>query len=180
MKTTKILLSFLGVATLALASCNNAANSNLSANAANKSNTATVVNSSQTTINNTAANTAASPATNAAANKTVANANANKTANAATSTGKFAAETISGELEVGKTESVILYVGMESGDYAAYCFPNDSDTGRRILAACKDKQQCQVQAVVGEGACKVPGLEATLSASGRLTKVESVKAIGKK
>lgn len=185
MKTTKTFaaLTILVILTFGLASCSDATNSGNSSALANKSNAATVVNSSQTAVvnNSTAtANAIASPTANIAANKSSANAAANKNSNAATSTGKFVGETISGELQVGKAESVILYVGMESGDYAAYCFPNDSDTGRQILAACKDKGQCQVQAVVGEGVCKVPGLEATLSASGRLTKVESVKAVGKK
>lgn len=80
---------------------------------------------------------------------------------------------------MGKTESVILYVGMESGDYAGYCFTNDSDAGRAILAACKDKERCAVKAVVDhEAGCKVPGLEATLSDSGKITKVESAKSLG--
>ncbi len=86
---------------------------------------------------------------------------------------------IEGELQVGKTESVILYVGMESGDYAAYCFTNESAAGRAILAACKNKQQCQVSGSVDhEAGCKVPGLEATLSASGRIITVGSVRSIG--
>ncbi len=87
----------------------------------------------------------------------------------------------SGELEVGKTKSVILYVGMETGDYAAYCFMNDSDAGRAILAKCKDKEQCEVTATLGDGeGCEVPGLEATLSASFTIAKVISVKSLGLK
>ena len=43
-----------------------------------------------------------------------------------------AGEAISGELQTGATESLILYVGAESGDYAAYCFPNDSEAGARF------------------------------------------------
>jgi hypothetical protein len=90
------------------------------------------------------------------------------------------AQEIEGELEVGKTESVILYVGMESGDYAAYCFTNNSEAGRKILAACKNKQKCSVNGTVSEYQCKVPGLEADLSASGKITKVQSVKSLGRK
>jgi hypothetical protein len=90
-------------------------------------------------------------------------------------------QTVSGELQVGKTESVILYFGEESGDYAGYCFANDSDAGRAILAACKNGEQCEVAGTVdSESACKVPGLEANLSASGKITKVESVKSLGRK
>ena len=98
-----------------------------------------------------------------------------------TQTGEPEAQTVQGELQAGKTESVILYVGMESGDYAAYCFTNDSEAGRAILAACKDREQCEVTGTVDhEGGCKVPGLEADLSESGKITKVKSVKALGRK
>lgn len=86
-------------------------------------------------------------------------------------------ETVQGELQTGKTNSVILYLGEESGDYAAYCFKNDSEAGRAILAACKDGQQCEIVATTTDDAkCKVPGLEANLSASFRITGVTSVKA----
>ena len=118
-----------------------------------------VANSNQTTANNTAAvsNTASTPAGDAEADK------------------------IEGELQVGKTESVILYVGMESGDYAGYCFTNDSEAGRAILAACKDREQCAVTGTVDyESGCKVPKLEATLSESGKITKVKTVKSLGRK
>jgi hypothetical protein len=86
---------------------------------------------------------------------------------------------ISGKLQVGKTQSLILYFGMESGDYAAYCFNNDSEMGRKILAACKGGQQCALIATIEEYGCKVPGLEADLSASGKIVKVQSVKPIGR-
>ena len=88
---------------------------------------------------------------------------------------------IRGELQVGKTESVILYFGQESGDYAGYCFANDSEAGRAILAACKDREQCEFSGDVDyEGGCKVPGLEADLSASGKILKVNSVNSLGGK
>lgn len=90
-------------------------------------------------------------------------------------------EKIRGELQVGKTESVILYVGEESGDYAAYCFTNDSEAGRAISAACKDREQCEFSGRVDyEGGCKVPGLEADLSASGKVLQVDSVRSLGRK
>ena len=155
--------STLSIASLALlcSACGSAGNTtaNIStANTANKSNTAVVANSNQTAVNNTApvSNTAPTP-------------------------GQSEASQIQGELQVGKTESVILYVGMESGDYAGYCFTNDSEAGRAILAACKDRDQCAVTATVDyEAGCKVPGLEATLSESGKISKVESVKSLGRK
>ena len=96
-------------------------------------------------------------------------------------TGADEAQTIRGELQVGKTESVILYLGGESGDYAGYCFANDSEAGRAILAACKDREQCEFSGDIDfEGGCKVPGLEADLSASGKILKVNSVKSHGGK
>ena len=153
----------LSIASLALlfSACGSTGNTtanNSTANTANKSNTAVVANSTPTAANNTApvSNTAPTPAPSEASH-------------------------IQGELEVGKTESVILYVGMETGDYAGYCFTNDSEAGRAILAACKDEDQCDVTGTVDyEKDCKVPGLEATLSASGRISKVESVKSLGRK
>lgn len=155
--------SMLSIASLALllSACGNAGNTTVNTsttNTTNKSNTAVVVNSNQTAISNTAnvSNTAPSPA------------------------GQSEADKIQGELQVGKTESVILYVGEESGDYAAYCFTNDSEAGRAILGACKDREQCEVTGTVAEGACKVPGLEADLSASGKISKVESVKSLGRR
>ena len=166
----KILLSTLGVATLAftISSCSGAANSNsgnTTANTVNK-NTAVVVNNNQT------ANTTAGAAP--AANAKLANANTAK------ATADSESENVSGELQTGKTESVILYVGMETGDYAAYCFKNDSEAGRAILAKCKNKEQCELKATFDEGgtACKVPGLEANLSASFNIAKVTSVKSLG--
>ena len=87
---------------------------------------------------------------------------------------------IRGELQMGKTESLILYFGMESGDYAAYCFANNSKAGRAILGACKNRQRCEARATVSEYACKVPGLEADLSSSGKIQRVQSVKSLGRR
>ena len=146
--------------------------SNPAANA-NKSNNAVVVNSNQTAVNKMtpAANNAPGAANNSAANKT---------STAATTADDTDASKIQGELQVGKTQSLILYVGMESGDYAAYCFANESEAGRAILAACKDKGQCEVTGTTESGKCEVPGLEADLSDSGRITKVVSVKPLAGK
>lgn len=83
-----------------------------------------------------------------------------------------------GTLQVGKTESVILYFGEESGDYAGYCFTNNSAAGKKILAVCKNGEQCEVSGKFDyESACKVPGLEADLSASGKILSVTSVKSL---
>jgi len=156
--------STLAIASLALlfSACGGAANTTTNTSTAttsNKSNAAAAANSNHTAVSNTApvSNTTPTPA------------------------GESEASEVQGELQVGKTESVILYVGMESGDYAGYCFTNDSEAGRAILAACKDKEQCAVKGTVDhEAECKVPGLEATLSDSGKITKVESAKSLGRK
>ena len=153
--------STLSIASLALliSACSNTGNApanNSTANTANK-NTAVVVNSSPAPVNKTApVSTTPTPA------------------------GEAEASEIQGELQVGKSESIILYVGMETGDYAAYCFTNDSEAGRAILAACKDREQCAVTGTVDDYKCKVPGLEADLSASGKISKVASVKSLGRK
>jgi hypothetical protein len=163
MKVLKITtFSTLSIALVALlfSACGSAGNTtaNIStANTANKSNTAVVANSNQTAVNNTA------PASDTAPTPR-----------------QSEASQIQGELQVGKTEAVILYVGMESGDYAGYCFTNDSEAGRAILAACKNGEQCAVTGTVDyERGCKVPGLEATLFESGNILKVESVKSLGR-
>ncbi|HEX8137246.1 MAG TPA: hypothetical protein VF544_06615 [Pyrinomonadaceae bacterium] len=158
--TTISTLSIIALTLLALA-CGSATDTtanNSTANSTNRSNTASVVNSNQTPANKSAAVAKASPSPAA----------------------QSEASEIGGELQVGKTESVILYVGAESGDYAAYCFANDSEAGRAILAACKNKDQCRVTGTIDDSRCKVPGLEADLSASGRIVKVESVKSLGRK
>ena len=162
MKTRTI--STLGVAslTLLLLACGNAANTtatNTTSNTVSRSNTTTVTNSSPTPASNTTAVSKTSP----------------------TPAADSEASEVEGELQVGKTESAILYVGEETGDYAGYCFTNDSEAGRAILAACKDKERCSVKGTVDhEAGCEVPGLEATLSDKGKITKVESAKSLGRK
>ncbi len=84
-------------------------------------------NTNNSNANATKANTA-TPAPSATPAPTAAN---NANANAAPKTQAKGDEgEVDGELQVGKTESVILYVGEESGDCAAYCFANDSDAVR--------------------------------------------------
>ena len=159
LKNTTFLTLCLVFLALLFSACSKAANTtvtNSTTNTANKANTAVVINTNQPAANTAppAANTASTPADDSETTD------------------------VEGELEVGKTESVILYVGAETGDYAAYCFTNDSEAGRAIMAVCKDGDQCEVKGTVVDGTCKVPGLEADLSASGKITKVASVKSRG--
>ncbi|HKO35765.1 MAG TPA: hypothetical protein VJV21_04760 [Pyrinomonadaceae bacterium] len=97
-----------------------------------------------------------------------------------TSASQSEVQEIQGELQVGRTQSLILYVGMETGDYAAYCFANNSRAGRAILAACRNRQRCEVRATVSDYGCKVPGLKADLSSSGKIERVQSVKSLGRR
>src|SRR5688572_10323082 len=97
-----------------------------------------------------------------------------------TSTSQSEVQQIQGELQVGRTQSLILYFGRESGDYAVYCFANNSRAGRAILAACRNRQRCEAWATVSEYACKVPGLKADLSSSGKIERVRSVKSLGRR
>lgn len=155
--------STLSIASLALifsacGSTTNTTTNNSTVTTVNKSNTSVVANSNQMAVNNTAPVSKTTP----------------------TPAEQSEASEVEGELQTGKTESVILYVGMESGDYAGYCFTNDSEAGRAILAACKNGEQCAVKGTIDEGNCKVPGLEATLSASGKISKVESAKSLGRR
>jgi Aspartic acid proteinase inhibitor len=87
-------------------------------------------------------------------------------------------ETFAGKLEVGKTGSLILYFGAESGDYAAFCFKNNSEAGRAILNACKNGEQCEFTGDIDYSTpCKVKTLKADLSASGEIVAVSSVRSL---
>ena len=95
----------------------------------------------------------------------------------------YEAETMTykGQLTVGKTDSTILYVGEETGDYAAFCFKTASAVGRKILAVCKNGEQCEFTGQINfESGCRVKNLEADLSASGRIISVSKVKSFAKK
>lgn len=173
MKLTNILLSTLSAASLAFAfsACGSSpGGGNSTTNNVNRSNTATVVNANQTAVNQTpsAANTANSAPS------------ANKPATTPNPANSGEETTVSGRMMPGKTESLIMYVGMETGDYAAYCFETDSEAGRAISAACKSGDECEVTGEVAPGKCNVPGLEADLSDSGRIVKVTSVKVTARK
>ncbi len=168
MKLTKILLSTLSAATLAFSfsACGSSPGGNATVNNANQSNTATVVNVNQITAIKTPANNSnTAPSANKPATKPNAESSGEET-------------TVSGKMMTGKTESLIMYVGMETGDYAAYCFDTDSEAGRAISAACKSGDECEVTGEVVPGKCNVPGLEADLSDSGRIVKVTSAKSLG--
>lgn len=143
------------------------------AGAANTTGNSSTVNSSTTTTTNS--NTSAASSNRAAVTNSSPASNSTPTPAPAAQAGE---DKVEGELQVGKTESAILYTGLQSGDYAGYCFTNDSEAGRAILAACKDREQCSITGKVDyEARCKVPDLEADLSSSGRILSVASAKRI---
>lgn len=87
--------------------------------------------------------------------------------------------TFKGQLEVGKLESAIMYLGEETGDVAAFCFLNNSEAGRAVLAACKNGEQCEFTGKVDyEKVCKIKA--ENLSASAKIVSIESVKTLAGK
>lgn len=93
----------------------------------------------------------------------------------AAETRRSTASLSSGNLRVGKKDSAIMYVGGETGDVAAYCFANDSEVAKQILAVCKNGDDCEVNGKIDyDFQCEVEGVENTLSASGKITSVISV------
>ena len=87
--------------------------------------------------------------------------------------------TFKGTLRAGKADSYMVYVGEESGDFAAFCFANASEAGRAILAACRDGDTCEFNGKVDQGVeCKVDKeTQKVLSAGGRILSVTSAKPL---
>jgi hypothetical protein len=92
------------------------------------------------------------------------------------------AGTFKGTLHTGTTGSYLLYVGAESGDFAAFCFPNASAAGKAILAKCGDGSTCEFKGKVDQGAeCKVDReTQKVLSGSGKVLSVTSTRLISGK
>jgi hypothetical protein len=87
--------------------------------------------------------------------------------------------TFKGTLHTGKTESYLVYVGEQSGDFAAFCFANASAAGKSVLAKCTDGATCQFAGKVDQGkTCKVDAeTQKVLSGSGRILTAASVKVL---
>ncbi len=84
--------------------------------------------------------------------------------------------TFEGTLEKGEKSSAIIYVGMETGDVAAFCFKNASKAGRAILKVCKNGEGCKFTGRLGAGSCKLKDGR-RLSDSGPILSVSSVSRI---
>lgn len=86
--------------------------------------------------------------------------------------------TYQGQLNVGARQSMIVYVGAETGDMAAFCFTNKSAVGRAILAKCKDGVQCKFSGRVDwEKTCPNEG---DYSARARILSVKAVRRLPNK
>ena len=82
--------------------------------------------------------------------------------------------TWAGQIKVGEPGSMFNYVGVESGDFAPMRFRNDSDAGKKILAACSNDDMCEFTGIV-EWLDEVPPPDA--SAIGQIVRVDSVKRL---
>lgn len=77
-----------------------------------------------------------------------------------------------GQIAVGQPVSMFNYVGAESGDFAPMRFRNDSEAGKKILAACSNGEMCEFTGVI-EWLDETPPPDA--SAIGQIVRVDSVK-----
>jgi hypothetical protein len=82
--------------------------------------------------------------------------------------------TWAGQIKVAQPVSMFNYVGAESGDFAPMRFRNDSEAGKKILAACSNDDLCEFTGVV-EWLDEVPPPDA--SAIGQIVRVDSVKKL---
>ncbi|HYR29465.1 MAG TPA: hypothetical protein VEU30_13425 [Thermoanaerobaculia bacterium] len=93
---------------------------------------------------------------------------------AATSTENHTPGTWAGQLRVSDPVSVLNYVGAESGDFVPFRFRNDSEAGKKILAACREDDTCEFTGAV-EFLDEAPPDGA--SAVGQIVRVDSVKKL---
>ena len=82
--------------------------------------------------------------------------------------------TWAGQIKVAQPISMFNYVGAESGDFAPMRFRNDSEAGKKILAACSNDDMCEFTGVV-EWLDEAPPPDA--SAIGQIVRVDSVKRL---
>jgi hypothetical protein len=165
MKLTKIILSI--ALAFTFSSCSGTAGNNAASNNANKSNNSTTPAEVEPSIVRTPP-----PENENVNNKVAAKTEEQETTERIT---------IDGQLHFAKTGSHIFYVGKESGDFAAYCFANESEAGRAILAACKDGDQCEITGeVASDDKCNPPEYKGMLSGSAKIIKVKTVKKLTSK
>lgn len=111
-------------------------------------------------------------ATETVATSTVGEAPATDSAAATTTNENHDSGTWTGQIKVAQPVSMFNYVGAESGDFAPMRFRNDSEAGKKILAACSNDDMCEFTGVV-EWLDEAPPESA--SAIGQIVRVDSVK-----
>lgn len=82
--------------------------------------------------------------------------------------------TWAGQIKVAQPVSMFNYVGAESGDFAPMRFRNDSEAGRKILAACSNDDNCEFTGTI-EWLDETPPPDA--SAIGQIISVASAKRL---
>jgi hypothetical protein len=82
--------------------------------------------------------------------------------------------TWAGQVKIADAESTFNYVGAESGDWVPMRFRNDSEAGKKILAACGNDDECEFKGAV-QWLDETPPPDA--SAVARIVRVDSVKRL---
>jgi len=86
--------------------------------------------------------------------------------------------TYEGQLQIGKRQSTIVYLGEETGDLVGFCFMNKSSIGRTILSKCKNKQQCKFRGRVDwSNSCSISG---GFSSRAKIVSLKSVRKLARK
>lgn len=137
--------------------------------AAEKTNGVPVADAGTTTTAATASQTATEPVVPTG----TASATTESAAQTATSENQDSG-TWAGQIKIAQPVSMFNYVGAESGDFAPMRFRNDSEAGKKILAACRNDDLCEFTGIV-EWLDETPPPDA--SAIGQIIRVESVKRL---
>jgi hypothetical protein len=82
--------------------------------------------------------------------------------------------TWAGQVKVSDPVSTVNYVGAESGDWVPMRFRNESEVGRKILAACGNDDNCEFTGAI-EFLDEAPPTDA--SALAQIVRVDSVKRL---
>lgn len=118
--------------------------------------------------------TEVAPAGDTATTTTVTDTQAAATQTVASTNENHIAGTWAGQIKVAQPVSMFNYVGAESGDFAPMRFRNDSEAGKKILAACSNDDMCEFTGAV-EWLDETPPPDA--SAIGQIVRVDTVKRL---
>jgi hypothetical protein len=86
--------------------------------------------------------------------------------------------TFEGQLKIGKTESVIIYLSEVTDEFWGFCFRNKSAAGRAILAKCENGDECEFTGEVDPRKNCAP--QAGVNGKARITLVKAVRRIIRK